>query len=68
MAYNSLRWLDTISVLVNAADSTLYATDLIAMTVAKKNSALATLRTQSKPARQFHQLLQRPKTNKRDMT
>lgn len=38
MAYNSLRSLDTISLLVNAADSTLYTAELIPMTVEKKQT------------------------------
>jgi hypothetical protein len=39
MAYNSLRSLDTI----NAADSTLYTADFIAMTVEKKQNTLPLL-------------------------
>jgi len=38
MAYNSLRSLDTISLLVNAADSTLYTAELIPMTVEKEQT------------------------------
>jgi len=71
MAYNSFRSLDTIILLVNAADSTLCTADLIAMTVGKKQTpcpSYLTYCTQSTPARQLHQLLQRPKTNKRAIT